>query len=302
MVTQMTSTKPKVLVAGLGLMGGSLAKCLRRSRNWIVVGYDPDPARTNDARREGSVDHLAEEFAKEVHDADLVVLAGPVGVILDQLRGMSSMPAGKTVVMDLGSTKRQICAAMEGLPEGWEAIGGHPMTGRKTAGTADADPNLFRGRTFVLTTTSRTGERAQELSAQVLNDLGALRKELTAEEHDRAVGLISHLPHFLSVPVLLTVAEDKNPAVWALAAGGLRSVTVAAVDNPIMWRDIARSNQDFVADALNRLARQADRLAERMRNDLVSMEALLAEATSIYQREFERNDKKSDEIANKDRQ
>ena len=279
----MTGTQTKILVSGLGLMGGSLAKGLKKSGDWIVRGYDPDLAQMDAALAEGWIDEAAQSFSSALPDQDLVVLASPIASILNQLQEIPASPTKSSVVVDLGSTKRAICAAMEELPEGWQAIGGHPMTGRLTAGAAGTDANLYRGRKFVLTSNGRTGDRALLLVDRMLDDLGADRVEMAPDDHDRAVSLVSHLPHFLAAPLLLSVAEENNSTTWDLAAGGFRNVAAAVVDNPIMWRDIAATNRILIADSLDRLARNAIVLAEAMRNDPESMEEYLQKAEAFYE-------------------
>ena len=135
--------KLSALVVGVGLMGGSLAAGLRRKGNWHLIGLDADRDQASAALERGFVDELADDLAKPARGADLIVLATPVGTILKYIAELAEIAPENAVIIDLGSSKQAICAAMDALPEGMQAIGGHPMAGKQTAGVAGADPDLF---------------------------------------------------------------------------------------------------------------------------------------------------------------
>src|SRR5512143_2624241 len=201
-----------IAIAGLGLMGGSLALALK-DHGLRVLGADADPAVVERARARGAIDG---PWTGET--VDLVVLAMPVRGIVQWLAARGpSLPAG-TLLMDLGSTKREIVAAMDALPV--ESIGGHPMCGKETPGIDAAEAGLFRGARFVLTPAARTTERALRTARALVAAVGAEAIELDAETHDRAVAAISHVPYLLSAALVNTVAAADDANAEQLASTG----------------------------------------------------------------------------------
>ncbi|HRL11166.1 MAG TPA: prephenate dehydrogenase/arogenate dehydrogenase family protein, partial [Aggregatilineales bacterium] len=146
----------RLAVVGLGLMGGSLAMALR-AHAACIVGIDASAAAREFAVAQGIVDQATDDLRAGVKDADTVILCAPVGVVIDLLHNrIGSYLRSNTLLIDIGSTKQDICEAMGRLPIGIQAIGGHPMTGKEVSGIENADPALYRGRPFVLCPTRRT--------------------------------------------------------------------------------------------------------------------------------------------------
>src|SRR3990172_1595193 len=162
----------RVAIAGLGLMGGSLALALR-GKCVQLIGVEVDPATQAQARATGVVDQLLDLEAAAAH-SDLLILAAPVRAILGQLQFLAGRPVpGRRVVMDLGSTKRDIVQAMQALPGGYDPVGGHPMCGKEVSGLRSAEAGLFRDKVFVLTPLARTSPAALALAREVVAAVGA---------------------------------------------------------------------------------------------------------------------------------
>ena len=274
----------RVFIAGLGLMGASAGLALKATGGWRVSGWDTSETARRAALEIGAVDEVAVDLTAGAAGADLILLATPIRAILDHVQALSDAePGGEPVVIDVGSTKRRICRAMDGLPDGWQAIGGHPMTGRATAGVPGPHPDLYKTRPFVLCPTAKTGEKARAIAARFVDAIGARPIPLEAEAHDRAVAYISHTPHFMAAPLLLATDAPGDEASWSLAAGGFRAATLAAADNPVMWRDIAATNADFIAEALRATAREMTALADALSADPDSAEHRLNEAARLFE-------------------
>jgi prephenate dehydrogenase len=162
-----------ISIIGLGLMGGSLALSLKpRCRR--LSAYDPDQATLELARRQEIV-HVAEgDPAKVLADADLVILACPVPAILDWLRRLPEYIQGSCIVLDIGSSKRTIVAALEALPANFDPVGGHPICGRERLSLENAERFLYRDAPFVLTALSRTSERARSPPCKSSKRLGLI--------------------------------------------------------------------------------------------------------------------------------
>jgi prephenate dehydrogenase len=214
-----------------------------------LVGVDVDAGARQLALARNVVDATAATLVEGVDGADLVILATPVSTILDLL---AVLPAGPYTVLDLGSTKAEICQILEELPAPVSALGGHPMCGKETAGLAAADARLYRGATFVLCRTARTTPAAKELVLGLVAALGARPLFLDPAEHDDLVGLVSHLPYLVSSLLMAEVAAAArvDDRVWPLSASGFRDTTRLAGSDPQMLRDIILTNRPAIISHL----------------------------------------------------
>lgn len=239
-------------IVGLGLMGGSMALALRPYVDRITA-VEPDPATREYALRRGMVDFVTDDLKTGVSEADVVVLAAPVRAILSMIRNrIGSYLRMNTLLIDIGSTKEDICNAMAVLPIGVQAVGGHPMTGKERSGCEASDPELYVNRPFVLCPSRRTTPATRLRALSLVEALGALPIEMDAHRHDRVVAAISHLPYLLSAALVATVAQEAehDDAVWTLAAGGFRDTSRLAAQDVQMMGDILGTNTQAVATLL----------------------------------------------------
>jgi len=236
-------------------MGGSLALALREA-HWAerLIGVDRDAAMLAAAEAAGAIDIGTTDLAAGVEAADVVLLATPVRTILRLLPEVGRYARPGTLIMDLGSTKQQICRVMTGLPDGLEPVGGHPMCGKEVAGFAAAEATLFHQRPFVLCPVSRTAPAALELARSLALAVGARPIVLDPAIHDRAVGAISHLPYALAVTLMSIVNAGRTPAAWSLAAGGFRDTSRVAGSDVDMMLDILLTNREAVLEWLDAFA------------------------------------------------
>jgi len=242
----------KLAVVGLGLMGGSIALALKDYADQ-VIGVDPNPATCAYALDRGIVDDVAQDLQSGVSDADTVILATPVRVCLDMLeKRLGSYLRSNTLLIDIGSTKNDICEAMGQLPIGINAIGGHPMTGKESSGIGVADGGIFFNRPFVLCDTRRTTPATRLRAKALVKAIGSIATEMDAKRHDKIVAGISHLPYILSASLVATIAQqaDSDEAFWELAAGGFRDSSRLAGSNIQMMADILSTNTQAVATLL----------------------------------------------------
>jgi prephenate dehydrogenase len=250
MITESDGTlaRARVGILGLGLMGGSLALALR-GRVGHLLAIERQVLARQMALREGIVDEAVEELTAETPPLDLLVLATPVRVILQTLERLPALRPAGCAVIDLGSTKRAVVAAMSALPPGFAAVGGHPMCGKETAGLAAADANLYRGQTFVLCPVPGRAAppAANALATALVTAAGARAVWLDAAEHDRLVAAVSHLPA-LAAAALMRGAPDERQ--WAISASGFRDAARLAGTDPRMMLDIVLTNREAILTAL----------------------------------------------------
>lgn len=262
-MTTLPLAQQRVAIVGLGLMGGSLALALRGLCRSLVA-IEPQTAVRQQALRNGIVDSATDDLAEGVAAAEVVVFATPVRATVALLAQLpDSWPDGG-VVMDLGSTKADVVAAMDALPPRLSAIGGHPMCGKESSGLAAASADLYRGQTFVLCRSARTTPAAEALALGLLEAIGARPVALAAADHDAIVAETSHLPYLISAALMRVVADEDT---WAISASGFRDMTRLAGSDTRMMLDILMTNRAAVVSVL-----------EAYQADLAALATLLAEA------------------------
>ncbi len=263
----------RVAIVGLGLIGGSLALALRgRCARLLAVERDPDARALAQAR--SVVDEVSEAPERILPQADVVVLATPVQAIVELLARLPEWHPGPAVVLDVGSTKTAIVAAMAALPPRFDPVGGHPMAGKETSGLAQAEAGLFRGAPFALTPLPRTTGRAKALAAALVESVGARALWLDPLTHDRWVAAVSHLPYLVSLA--LTLATPAEAAV--LLGPGFRSTSRLAASSPRMMGDILSTNREAVLAALAGFEQRLAALRAALQaGDEPALEALLAQ-------------------------
>lgn len=253
----------RVAILGLGLIGGSLglALCERRLAE-EVAGYDPLSGTAERASERGAITEIARSPAEAAHEADLVVLAAPVGAMRALLAAIAPAIDPAALVTDTGSAKRAVCAAAaELVPSPSRFVGGHPMAGREQSGIEAADPELFAGAVWCLTPDRTTDGAALARLQALVGALGATPRVLDASQHDMLVAGISHLPLAAARALVATVAADPAAReALELAAGGFRDTTRVASGSPIMARDILLANADNIAAWLERYIGELTRL------------------------------------------
>jgi prephenate dehydrogenase len=241
-----------IAIVGLGLMGGSLAGALR-GQCWAVVGVARRVETIETALAQGLIDRGTTALASGVGQADVVVLATPVRVILQQLSEIGPLLPAGCLLMDLGSTKAQIVARMSELPAHVQPLGGHPMCGKESSGIAVADPNLYQGCTFILSPLPRTSGEALALGRALATAAGACPLVLEPERQDYLVATVSHLPYLLACALVSTAdaTTSADPAAWEIVAGGFRDTSRVAGSDVTMMVDILLTNREEVLKALN---------------------------------------------------
>jgi prephenate dehydrogenase len=221
------------------------------------------------------MDAVATDPLEVVPQADLIVLAAPVGAILDILRQLPGWHPGEAMVIDLGSTKAEIVQAMDSLPSRLDPIGGHPICGKETSGLASADRALFHGAAFALAPLARTSERVRRLAGDLVRAVGARPLWMDAETHDTWAAATSHLPYLLAAAAVLSTPEEARP----LVGPGFASTTRLAASNTRMMLDILRTNRKAIAEAIRRTRREIESLEILLSRDPEEELALrLAEA------------------------
>jgi prephenate dehydrogenase len=256
----------RIAVLGVGLIGGSIGLAARRRIDAEVVGYDPDPDTLARAAGAGAVDRGAESVAAACEGAEVVFCAAPVAG-LERLVGAALEACGPdTVISDVGSTKRDIVAALGGDER---FIGGHPLAGAETSGVENARADLFEGARWYLTPKSeRSSGLLYDRLQRVVAGLGARAQAIDADAHDRLMATVSHLPHVVANVLVAQAADELTRDSERMPEVGpsFRDTTRVAGANPAIWGDIFASNREAVAEAV-------DAVVERLREAAVLIRA-----------------------------
>ncbi len=257
-------------VIGCGLMGGSFALALRRAGLVKrIVGYSKSPTTTEIARRLGVIDVAAESALLAVSGSDIVLLAVPVAATETTLRAIRHLVEPELLVMDVGSTKRDVVdAARRALRERVASfVPAHPIAGKEVAGIQHADAQLYAGRPVILTPLPQTSPELVRKATDVWSAIGAQVLKMTAENHDAAFAAVSHLPHLLAFAYFHAVSRQPAGADYlSLAGPGFRDFTRIAASDPAVWRDILVANRHEILKQSQRFRHALDAFEHVMRS------------------------------------
>jgi prephenate dehydrogenase len=249
----------KVVIFGVGLIGGSVALALKSAcAAREIVGIGRQPASLTEALRLGIIDR-AGESALEVADADMVLLASPVGQMPAIFAAMAPHLGKQTVVTDGGSTKQDVIqAARVALGDKIvRFVPAHPIAGTENSGAAAAKADLFRGKKTVVTALPDNDGAAVSRAEAFWQCCGAEIYRLTPMMHDQVFAAVSHLPHLLAFALVRDLAERPDAEVlFSFAASGFRDFTRIAASHPRMWRDICLANRVALLEEINAYEKQ----------------------------------------------
>ena len=234
---------------GLGLIGGSIAKALRRAYPQMrIIAYDPDITSMALAKKDNVLTQTEIGLSPKLFDCDFMFLCAPVTSNDAMLADIKSMLHPHTVLTDVGSVKQTTHLAIEkaGLSESF--IGGHPMAGSEKNGYINANPLLLENAYYILTPTACVSAQKTEKLTQLIKATGALPLVLDYSTHDYATAAVSHLPHIISACLvnLVKKSDTDNGLMKMIAAGGFKDITRISSSSPAMWQSICMTNTDNI--------------------------------------------------------
>ncbi len=281
----MTDTQlfDRAAIIGIGLIGSSLARALKANglAGHIAV-HDVDAEACATAKKLGVADSAHSDLAGAVTDADLVVLAVPVGAYREAAAAMAPHLKEGAIVTDVGSVKKDIISAVKpSLPAGVHFVPGHPVAGTEHSGPEAGFAELFKDRWAIITPEKGTDAQAVERIAEMWRRVGSDVEVMDAAHHDRVLAITSHLPHLIAYTIVSTAADLESELqakrqdddvvttaeVVKYSAGGFRDFTRIAGSNPVMWRDVFLSNKDAVLEMLGRFSEDLIALQRAIRWD-----------------------------------
>jgi len=276
----------KIIVFGVGLIGGSFALALKQAQAVAeVVGFGRSAATLQQARELGIIDRIGEDVASEVGDADLVLLATPVGQMAVLMAQMAPHLGAHTLVTDGGSTKSDVVAAARANLGDRIAqfIPAHPIAGAEKSGAAAALADLYVDKRVVLTPLPENSPEAVTRVQAAWEACGANIFRLTPAQHDEVFAAVSHLPHLLSFALVHDLAQrDNRDLLLSFAASGFRDFTRIAASSPEMWRDICLANREALSHELQLYIAELTRLSSALESgDAVQLEQTFRTAREL---------------------
>lgn len=269
----------QITIVGTGLIGGSLGLALKkRGFTGRIIGCDCAPVLER-ARAKGAIDEGHVHPADAARGSQVIVLATPVGSIIEMVERLGPATSPKTLLTDVGSTKGEVLAQAKkvfGKNVGRRFLAGHPMAGKEQAGVDFADPDLFQGAAWFFTPVA--GQNLHEgLSGEFIawvEKLGARIASLDADAHDQLCAWISHLPQLISTALAATLVDEYGDDAPLLDAGGraLREMTRISASPYSMWRDIALTNKKSIQKALHKLEQRLAHIRENLDTRELAME------------------------------
>lgn len=250
----------RVSIIGVGLIGASFALALRAvGLAESLRGCGRSLQNLQRACDRGIIDDFATDIPSACADADLVLLATPVGAFADTVRQMTGCLAAGTIVSDVGSVKGDLVAEIEGLlSSSVHYVPAHPIAGGETSGIDEARGDLFRNALCIITPTTRTDGAAREKVKGLWERIGARVETMDPFLHDRIYAAVSHFPH-VAAYTLVSILSEIDPRYLDYAGGGFRDTTRIALSSPELWRDICMYNRGNLSDLIGRCV---DRLVE----------------------------------------
>lgn len=259
----------RLCIIGTGLIGGSLARALRAAGACgEIVGSGRNPAHLQQAVDLGVIDRFETDIGTAVQDADMVVVAVPLGAMRAVFDALKDTLPDDAVLTDAGSAKSSVIAAVQQafgrIPGNF--VPGHPIAGIEQSGVQAALPDLYRNRRVILTPLPDTDRAAIARVRSMWEAAGATVTEMDAAHHDEVLAATSHLPHVAAFALVECLARlhDKQE-IFDYAAGGFRDFTRIASSDPVMWRDICLANGDAILAMIERFTTGLQTLAVAVR-------------------------------------
>ena len=241
----------RIGIIGLGLIGASLAKAIKRvhASNSYIIGYDTNLSSTNAAYKEGVIDRVASSIGESFSSCTVIFLCTPVHYTSSIVEQLLPFMANDCILTDMGSTKYELVYAVDKLIKSSNKrvyfVGGHPMAGSEKSGYSSSTPYLFENAYYILTPISDTPDFIIFILQKMVERIGAIPLILSPTYHDYATANVSHLPHIIasSLVQLIKQNDGDNKYLHTLAAGGFKDITRIASSNPDIWVAICLSNK-----------------------------------------------------------
>jgi len=260
----------KLAIIGVGLIGSSLSLALKQiGAVGEVIGYGRNRDNLVKGVELGVLDRFEASIAATVKDADIVVVAVPMGAMSAVFGELAGNTRGDAIITDVGSSKGAVVkAAMAALGDDFiRFVPGHPIAGTEKSGVEAGFASLYQGRRVILTPLPQTSPEATARIDAMWRDCGASIEYLDIEHHDKVLAATSHLPHMLAFALVHHLSNlNDHEEIFRYAAGGFRDFTRIASSDPVMWRDVCIANSDALIDLIEQYQDELDRVKLAIRD------------------------------------
>ena len=257
-----------VFIIGIGLIGGSFAKDVRRLRpETKIFGVDTNQAHLDEALELGIIDKKSSY--SELQSADMVIVSIPVDVLVLELPKILDEVHDNCVVFDGGSTKSLLCKTLDNHPKRRNYLAAHPIAGTEFSGPSAAIENLYKGKTNIICEVEKTAFKLQESALELFQQMGMRIRYMNPEAHDKHIAYVSHLSHISSFMLGKTVIEkEKNERdIFDMAGSGFESTVRLAKSSPAMWTPIFEQNKENVVETLEEYIQNLQEFKQLLEKD-----------------------------------
>lgn len=258
----------KIGIIGIGLIGGSLAKDLKKAYSGVhITGLDTSEAHLETALKLGIIDAIGNESS--LKDAEIIFLAIPVDAAVIALPGILDVVQDEALIIDAGSTKGLICSTVKSHPKRRNFLACHPIAGTEFSGPTAAIEGLFEGKTNIICEVEMTAFKLQEKALEIFQKLGMRIRYMNPEAHDKHIAYVSHLSHISSFMLGKTVIEkEKNERdIFDMAGSGFESTVRLAKSSPSMWTPIFDQNKENVIETLEEYIQNLEAFKQKLQVD-----------------------------------
>ncbi len=258
----------KVYVVGIGLIGGSLAKDIKRHYpNARIYGVDKSEKHLNIAKELGIIDEIAN--FDDISQADVVIVSIPVNALLSVLPQILDLISDQAIVFEVGSTKLPVCKIVENHPKRKNYLSTHPIAGTEFSGPQAAELGLFEGKTNIICEFEKTDQKLGAFAIEIFEKIGMHIRHMKPKSHDKHIAYVSHLSHISSFMLGKTVVEkEKNESdIFDMAGSGFESTVRLAKSSPAMWTPIFEQNKKYVTESLSEYISNLTHFKELLESD-----------------------------------
>ncbi len=261
----------KILIFGVGLIGGSIALSLKKTGlTSSIIGVGRNQDNLNDAIKLKIIDHTSQDLDKNIAEANIIIIATPVAQIPSILKIIQPYLSSHTIITDVGSTKTDVIeSAREILGQQYsQFIGGHPIAGSEKHGAMAAHSDLFKNKNVILTPDQHSSLRAKEMITTLWKNAGAKVSYMSHIDHDKIFSTISHLPHLLAFSLVDMITQRSNAnELLQYAASGFKDFTRIAASSPEMWKDIIFANKKFILEDIKYFENQMELINDAIKHE-----------------------------------
>lgn len=263
--------KERITIMGIGLIGGSLARALKRSNSvGKIIAYDRDEAALQRAYELGVADEVYTDPVEATKDADIIILATPITAMGKIMKEITPHLKESAVVSDVGSTKGSVLASIEAelgyLPERF--VPAHPIAGTEKHGVENSFDSLFDNRRTLVIPHLENSHDAVRTIHDMWKAAGSMTEEMGVKHHDQVLAATSHIPHLLAYATVDTLANlDDRAEIFRFAAGGFRDFTRISASDPDLWADICLQNRESILEVLVAYQKKIDALRHALEDE-----------------------------------